>query len=153
MKPPVLFTQRFPKYIEYIIRQGRNIVLVRAIISDFLPPSHRFYQNLGKLLTEILEGGVHPDDVRVRQLGQRPLLHEDLVVHVLMTPLQAGHLRLLDHLQGERLSRAFVLGLQMKKKTNENGKVFSFPLWILSKKRKRIIVSRQFLVLIRHSKE
>lgn len=63
------------------------------------------------LLTVVLEGRVHPDDVRVAELGERPLLHVYLVVDVLVPSLQAAHLGLLDYLEGERLAGAPVLGL------------------------------------------
>lgn len=56
---------------------------------------------------------MHPYDVRVPQLGERPLLHIDLVEDVLMPPLEAVHLRLLDHLEGERLAAPSVLHLSV----------------------------------------
>lgn len=54
---------------------------------------------------------MHPDDVGVAELGEGPLLHVDLVVDVLVPPLETAHLGLLYHLEGERLAGAAVLRL------------------------------------------
>lgn len=70
------------------------------------PPASAF-----ALLTEVLEGSVYPDDVGMAELVEGALLHQDLVEHVRVLPLDAFRHYLVDRLEGEWLPGSSVLGL------------------------------------------